>query len=225
MSTSSVPSPGRIPGRRIGILMENDFVEHEVSYYQRRFTEEGAEVVLLTRLWGQRSMSFTGTEYRAPVTVTVGEDLEALDYTQLSRFSALVVPSGQVSDRLRYSEDVERPAPAVELMRRAFRLPNLVKAFSCHGLALVSAAPELIRGREVTCHNNLVGDVRNMGATYTNQDVVIDNDLVTTRTVNECHLLARSVIELLDPTTAPAGAGTGAGAGSGADTAAAGGPA
>ncbi|MEO3751592.1 DJ-1/PfpI family protein [Streptomyces sp. B6B3] len=200
MTTAPSPSPGRLTGKRIGLLMESDFVEEEISYYQRRFAEEGAEVLLLTRLWGQPSLTFTGHEQRAPVTVT--EDLEQLDYTALSRFSALVVPSGQVSDRLRYSEDVAEPAPAVELMRRAFRLPNLVKAFSCHGLLLVTAAPELVRGREVTCHNNLVGDVRNMGAVYTNQDVVIDNDLVTTRTVDECHLLARSVIDMLDPATA-----------------------
>ncbi|MDT0270317.1 DJ-1/PfpI family protein [Streptomyces sp. DSM 44915] len=210
MTTRPTPSPSRLAGRRIGILMENDFVEEEISYYRRRFAEEGAEVVLLTRLWGQSHLSFNGAEFRAPVTVS--DDLEALDYTQLSRFSALVVPSGQVSDRLRYSEDVEQPAPAVELMRRAFRLPNLVKAFSCHGLLLVSAAPELIRGREVTCHNNLVGDVRNMGGNYTNQDVVVDRDLVTSRTVAECHLLARSVIDLLaPPATGAALAGPAAG--------------
>ncbi|GAA0691343.1 type 1 glutamine amidotransferase domain-containing protein [Kitasatospora atroaurantiaca] len=188
--------PERLTGRRIGILMESDFVEDEISYYRRRFTEEGAEVVLLTRLWGQPSLTFTGHEHRAPVTVSA--DFETLDYGELSRLSALVVPSGMVADRLRYSEDVDQPAPAVELMRRAFRLPRLVKAFSCHGLLLMSAAPELVRDRPVTCHNNLVGDVRNMGAVYTNQDVVVDNDLVTARTVDHCHLLARSVIELLD---------------------------
>ncbi|MDT0318410.1 MULTISPECIES: DJ-1/PfpI family protein [unclassified Streptomyces] len=205
MTTQPSPTRGRLAGKRVGILMENDFVEEEISYYRRRFAEEGAEVTLLTRLWGRPSLTFTGAEQRAPLTVT--EDLEALDYTQLARLSALIVPSGQVSDRLRYSEDVERLAPAVELMCRAFRLPNLVKGFSCHGLALVSATPELVRGREVTCHNNLVGDIRNMGAMYTNQDVVVDGDLVTSRTVDQCHLLARSVIDLLDPVPEPAVAG------------------
>ncbi|MYV39597.1 thiamine biosynthesis protein ThiJ [Streptomyces sp. SID1328] len=193
-----MPRP-RLADRRIGILAESDFVEEEISYYQHRFAEEGAEVVLLTRLWGNPSLTFTGHEQRAPLTVS--GDLEELDYTELSRYSALLVPSGMVSDRLRFSEDVDTPAPAVELMRRAFRLPRLVKAFSCHALSLVSAAPELIAGRPVTCHNNLVGDVRNMGAVYTNQDVVADDDLVTGRTVAECHLLARAVIELLDRPT------------------------
>ncbi|MFI9271089.1 DJ-1/PfpI family protein [Kitasatospora sp. NPDC052896] len=196
MTQNTSVSPGRLIGRRIGILVESDFVEDEISYYRRRFAEEGAEVVLLTRLWGQPSLTFTGHEHRAPLTVT--EDLESLDYGELSRYSALVVPSGMVADRLRYSEDVDQPAPAVDLMRRAFRLPHVVKAFSCHGLLLMSAAAELVRDRQVTCHNNLVGDVRNMGAVYANQDVVVDGDLVTGRTVDHCHLLVRAVIDVLD---------------------------
>ncbi|MEU0688398.1 DJ-1/PfpI family protein [Streptomyces uncialis] len=199
MSTSlQLPRP-RLAGLRIGLLAESDYVEEEISYYRRRFAEEGAEVVLLTRLWGQPSLTFTGHEQRAPLTVS--GDLEELDYARLAGYAALVVPSGQVADRLRYSEDVSTAAPAVELMRRAFRMPRLVKAFSCHALSLVSAAPGLVRGRPVTCHNNLVGDVRNMGALYTDQDVVADGDLLTGRTVDECHLLARAVIERLDPTT------------------------
>ncbi|MDJ0466583.1 DJ-1/PfpI family protein [Streptomyces sp. H27-C3] len=199
MSTSlSLPRP-RLAGLRIGILAESDFVEEEIFYYQRRFLEEGAEVVLLTRLWGQPSLTFTGHEQQA--SLTVSGDLEKLDYAALSGYAALVVPSGQVADRLRFSEDVSEPAPAVDLMRRAFRMPRLLKAFSCHALSLVSSAPELVRDRPVTCHNNLVGDVRNMGAVYTNQDVVVDGDLVTSRTVAECHLLARAVIEQLAPET------------------------
>ncbi|CAL9674790.1 DJ-1/PfpI family protein [Streptomyces sp. enrichment culture] len=197
MSTSPpLPRP-RLAGLRIGLLTESDFVEEEISYYRRRFSEEGADVVLLTRLWGQPSLTFTGHEQRAPLTVS--GDLEKLDYAELSGYAALVVPSGQVADRLRFTENVNEPAPAVDLMRRAFRMPKLIKAFSCHALSLVSSAPELIRDRAVTCHNNLVGDVRNMGALYINQDVVADGDLITSRTVAECHLLARAVIEQLDP--------------------------
>lgn len=197
MSFEAPAASGRLAGKRIGILMESDFVENEISYYRMRFAEEGARVDLVTRLWGAESLTFTGHEYRATVEVT--NDLEQLDFDALSETDALIVPSGMVADRLRYSEDVNRLAPAVELMRRAFRMPNLIKAFSCHGLLLLSTVPELIRGRSVTCHNNLVGDVRNMGAVYTGQDVVVDQDLVTARTVDHCHLLARAVIDKLDP--------------------------
>ncbi|MFG1918885.1 DJ-1/PfpI family protein [Micromonospora sp. NPDC048898] len=187
------PQRGRLAGRRIGILLESDYVEPEISYYRLRFAEEGAEVVLLTRLWGNDSLTFTGHEYRAPLTVD--GDLERLDFAEIARLSALIVPAGMVADRLRYTEDVDRPAPAVQLLRRAFRLPHLVKGFICHGLWLMSTAPELIEDRSVTCHNNLVGDVRNMGANYVGSDVVVDGDLVTGRTVEQAHVFARTVIE------------------------------
>jgi protease I len=58
---------GRLTGARVGILMESDFYEPEIFYYQRRFAEEGAEVRFLTRLWGQRSITFHGHEFRAPL--------------------------------------------------------------------------------------------------------------------------------------------------------------
>ncbi|RKN36721.1 thiamine biosynthesis protein ThiJ [Streptomyces hoynatensis] len=202
MTTAAMDAPLR--GRRIGILLESDYIEEEIAYYRRRFAEEGAEVVLLSRLWGQESLVFTGHEQRAPLAVS--GDLEALDYQELTGYAALVVPGGMVADRLRYSESTTGTAPAVALMRRAFRIRHLVKAFSCHGLWLLSTATDLVRDRPVACHNNLIGDVRNMGAQYVDQDLVVDGDLVTGRTVDHCHLLARAVITSLTR----AGAGPGA---------------
>jgi protease I len=193
MTSPELLAPGRLAGHHIGILLESDYVEPEIAYYQLRFAEEGAQVSLYTRLWGNDELTFSGHEYRAPLTVR--GDLATLDYSALSQLSALIVPGGMVADRLRYSEDPDRLAPAVELMRRAFRLPNLVKGIICHGLWLLAPAADLVRGRAVTCHNNLVADVRLMGARYVGQDVVVDGDLVTGRSADRCHLFARAVIE------------------------------
>jgi protease I len=49
----------------------------------------------------------------------------------------------------------------------------------------------------VVCHNNLYGDVKNMGAVYVDEDVVIDGDLVTGRTGGHCHMFARAIIDML----------------------------
>src|ERR671915_539206 len=112
---------GRLAGRTIAILMEGDFVEPEVHYYQRRFAEEGAHTEFLTRLWGQRELTFNGHEYQQPFTVN--GDLEAVDEERLRAIDALIVPSGMVSDRLRYSEDIDALAPATRLLKRAFAIP------------------------------------------------------------------------------------------------------
>ncbi|MGC9670566.1 DJ-1/PfpI family protein [Planosporangium sp. 12N6] len=187
---------GPLTGARIAVLVESDFFEPEIHYYQRRFAEEGAEVHFLTRLWGQESLTFTGHEWRAPFTAH--ESVEGVDDAALRSYDAMIVPSGMVSDRLRYTEDVARLAPAVDLMRRAFAEPGILKGVICHGFWLLASIPETIRGRKVVCHNNLVGDVRNMGAEYVDADVVVDgDDLVTGRTGMHAHLFARQIIDRL----------------------------
>lgn len=187
---------GPLTGTKIAILMESDYFEPEIHYYQRRFAEEGAEVHFLSRLWGQQSITFTGHEWRAPFAVQ--ESVEGIDDATLRSYAAVIVPSGMVSDRLRYTEDVTVLAPAVDLVRRAFAEPGILKGVICHGFWLLAPIPETIRGRKVVCHNNLVGDVRNMGAEYVDSDVVVDgDDLVTGRTGMHAHLFARQIIDIL----------------------------
>jgi protease I len=184
-----------LAGKKIGILMESDFYEHEIFYYQLRFPEEGAEVHFLTRLWGQPSITFTGHEYKIPMQVN--ESFEGMSDDELRSYSAMIVPSAMVSDRLRYTEDVSKLPPATLFMQRAFAEPGILKGIICHGMWLMAPMPELVRGRKVVAHNNLHGDVKNMGAVYTDQDVVVDDDLVTGRTGGHCHLFARQIIEML----------------------------
>jgi protease I len=181
-----------LAGKKIGVLIESDFYEHEIWYYQQRFPEEGAEVHFLSRLWNQASLRFKGHEYGAPFECR--ESFEAIDDTTLRSFAAIIVPSGMVADRLRYATEPTTLAPAVQFLRRAFAQRHLVKGIICHGMWLAAPVPELVRDRPVACHNNLYGDVINMGARYVDQDLVEDGDLITARTGDHCHLLARAII-------------------------------
>lgn len=184
-----------LKGKKIAILMEADWYEPEIWYYRLRFAEEGAEVHFLTRMWGQPSLTFLGHEFRAPFEVR--DSFEEMDDETLRSFSAVIVPAGMVADRLRYTEDINKLPPAVEFLKRAFAEKSIIKGIICHGLWLVAPAPELVRGRRLVVHNNLLGDARNMGADYVDEDVVVDNDLVTARSGGHCHLFARKIIELL----------------------------
>ncbi|MCC9312246.1 DJ-1/PfpI family protein [Kitasatospora sp. RB6PN24] len=182
-------------GQKIAVLMESDFYEPEILYYQRRFAEEGAEVHFLTRLWGNERLVFRGHEHRMPFEVS--ESFEDLDEYALKEFAALIVPSGIVADRLRYTDDVNQLPPAAALLRRAFADPAIIKGIICHGMWLAAPIPAVIRGRRAVVHNNLLGDLRNMGGVYVDEDVVVDEDLVTARTGNHCHLFARQIIDEL----------------------------
>ena len=67
-----------------------------------------------------------------------------------------------------------------------------------HPTLFLLLAAEMLKGRKVVAHPNLYGDVKNMGAIYTDQDVVVDgDDLVTARTGNHAGEFARKIIDLL----------------------------
>lgn len=185
----------KLKGKKIGILFEADYFENEIFYYKFRFPEEGADIHFLTRLWGQPKITFLGHEYRAPMDCW--ESFENMSDEELRSYDAIIVPSGMVSDRLRYTEDVEKIPPATEFLKRAFAEKSILKGIICHGLWLVAPATELVKGRPLVCHNNLIGDAKAYGAIYTNEDVVVDGDLVTGRSGGHAHLFARKIIELL----------------------------
>lgn len=186
-----------LEGKKVAVMIESDFYEPEIHYYQHRFREEGIDLHFLTRLWGQDRIAFKGHEYHVPFD-DIEETFENITDAQLREYSAIIVPSGMVADRLRYTEDIHKLPPATEFLQRAFREKSIIKGIICHGMWLVAPAPELVLGRRVVAHNNLLGDVKNMGALYVDEDVVVDGeDLVTARTGGHCHLLARTIIEMM----------------------------
>jgi protease I len=182
-------------GKKIAVLLETDFYEKEIFYYQLRFAEEGATVHFLTRLWGQPRITFHGHEFKIPIDCD--ESFENMSDDELASYSAIIVPAGMVADRLRYTEDVHQLPPATAFMKRAFAEKEIIKGIICHGMWLMAPAAEIIKGRKAVVHNNLVGDARCYGLEYVDQDVVVDGDLVTARTGAHCHLFARKIIDML----------------------------
>ncbi len=184
-----------LKGKKIAVLIESDYYENEIHYYQHRFPEEGMELHFLSHLWGQPSLVFNGHEYKAPLEVN--RSFETLSDDDIRGYAAVIVPSGMVADRLRYTEDVDRIPPATEFLARAFAQKSVLKGIICHGLWLTAPRTELIQDRPLTCHNNLIGDAKAYGALYRDEDLVVDGDLVTARTGGHCHLLARALIDKL----------------------------
>ncbi len=184
-----------LKGKKVGILLESDYYENEIFYYQHRFPEEEIELHFLTRLWGCQSLTFKGHEYHIPMECR--ESFENMSDAELKSYSAIIVPAGQVADRLRYTDDVKKVPPATQFLARAFAEKKIVKGIICHGLWLVAPMPELVKGRKMTCHNNLLGDARAYGVDFVDQDLVVDGDLVSARTGGHCHLMARKIIEMM----------------------------
>lgn len=182
--------------KKICVLVENRFIDYEISYYMHRFKEEGIQVDFMTRLWGQPKLTFKGMELG--MELSVDKSFEDMADDALSSYSAVIMPSGYVADMLRYAEKPGELSPAVSFMKRAMANKRIIKGAICHSLWIFDPIPETIRGRKVTCHNNVIGSVNNTGAIYVDKDIVIDNDLITARTGGLFAPFARTIIEEIE---------------------------
>ncbi len=190
-------SSGPLQGKKIAVLVESEFVPHEIATYQQRFADYGAEVHLLSRLWGNASLTFVSDVEKPdekPEILTVDLDFTKVD---LDDYAAVIMAANYPSVRLRWlgDGDVEqdpdgqpiihgnsgRRAAAVQFFYRAMLNPRLVKGFPCHALWILTPIPEVLAGRRVTCNRVMLGDVRNAGGLYVPpvKGVAIDGDLVT----------------------------------------------
>ena len=200
-------------GKKIAVLVENMFVRDEIEAYRKRFSDLGAEVHLMSKLWGRGKLPFVSTvdqpegdleETRKRLQfLDVSIDFEQVD---VHDYAAVIMAASYASVRLRHFETPEgasirpemaRTAPAVRFFADAMRDPRIVKGALCHGLWLLTPTPELLAGRRVICHEVVLADVTNAGAVYTPSpdNVVIDGDLVTGRTWNQVVPFIKAIVE------------------------------
>jgi putative intracellular protease/amidase len=195
-------------GKRIAVLVDNQFIPEEIASYREHFGRLGARLELITRRWGQPQRVYIGDavsdlelendpakqKERFP---NVSFDKEGIpssskldhlivekdfDDVSPSDYAAILMAANYCSVRLRYSEDGEpRNAPGVKFFVKAMGNPAIVKGALCHGLWILTPYPETLKDREVICHQVVTADVRNAGGLVKADptNVVIDDDLVT----------------------------------------------
>ena len=150
---------------KIGVLIEEHFDETEYRRFNQFFPEHGYQIDYISHLWNQPQLTFKGNDFTQEVTVT--KEVQNINITD---YQAFILIGGYAMDRLRYQEHPQQgksnQAPAVEFLRQAVRAMDrgqLKIGTICHSLWLFCAAPELLKGREVTCAHNIMGDVQNAG--------------------------------------------------------------
>jgi protease I len=186
----AIPS---LEGKKIAVLVESEFVPGEIVAYRYGFTALGAEVHFMSRLWDQPNVTFVSdVEHAGEVPVTLQVDLD-FQKVRLEDYAAVLMAANYTSVRLRYFEpppgqpvtpDMVKSAPAVQFFAKAMQNKSIVKGALCHALWILTPNPELLQGRKVICHEVMLADVLNCGATYipiqnARNGVVVDEDLVT----------------------------------------------
>ena len=167
-------------GKTVAILVENLYQELEVWYPLLRLREAGARVVTV----GQEACQTYTSKHGYPVTAD-----RALAQVSAGELDALVIPGGYAPDILR------RYPKALDLVRDMNAAGKIVAAI-CHA-AWVLCSAGILKGRRATCFFAIKDDLIHAGASYVDEEVVVDRNLITSRKPDDLPAFCREIIAAL----------------------------
>lgn len=158
----------QLENKRIAILVENGFEQEELTRPRTALEEAGAVTTIISPA-GEKVKGWDHTDWGEQFVVDI--HLEDADPDQ---FDALLLPGGVMNpDKLRRNEQAQ------EFVQHFFAAGKVVAAI-CHApWTLIDAG--LAADRRLTSYHTLQTDLKNAGAEWLDEEVVIDGNLVTSR--------------------------------------------
>lgn len=174
-----------LEGKTVALLVEDDYNLDEFIYPLHRFAEAGATV---------KVVGTSRAEVFASHDRQVRADLPAAD-AAVADFDAVIIPGGYAPDKMR------RDADMVAFVRDMDLAGKPVAAICHAGWMLVSA--KIVSGRDATCFYSVRDDLEAAGAHWLDEPVVVDRNLVTSRTPSDLPVFCAAVIEIMEREPAP----------------------
>jgi len=187
----------RLNGKRVAILVADDFEESELTEPKRALEEAGARAEVIAPKPGQvQAMRHDQKAGSVPVDRT-------LDEANPAQYDALVLPGGALN------ADFLRVQPKAQQFARAIDQSGKPIAVICHGPWLLVSAG-LTRDRTLTSYHTIQDDIRNAGGRWEDREVVRDLNWVSSRSPKDLPAFNRAMLDLIAQGAAqPAGAGAG----------------
>lgn len=164
----------------VAVLAENIYEDLEAWYPILRLREAGVKVTIIGP---EKGVTYT-SKHGYPLKSEMG-----IKSARAARFDGVVIPGGYAPDKMR------RDKAMVTFVQDIHKKGGLVASI-CHGPWLMAEA-DILRGRKVTCVTAIKTDLVNAGATYQNKEVVIDGNLITSRTPPDLPAMMRACLEFL----------------------------
>jgi protease I len=169
-----------LEGTRVALLIEDDYQELEAWYPKLRLEEAGAVV----RVIG----SGTKTTYHSKLGYPMDADASPADVSA-EDFDAVIVPGGFAPDHMRLHR------PMIDLVRDVFEAGKLTASICHGGWILVSAGA--LKGRRATGYDPIRDDVENAGGHWVDESVVVDGNVITSRTPPDLPDFLREIVGYL----------------------------
>ncbi|MET0998854.1 MAG: type 1 glutamine amidotransferase domain-containing protein [Marmoricola sp.] len=174
-----------LSGKKIAIIATDHFEEAELVTPRDELAGAGAEGEVYSASGDTNPAGEGDTSPTQKVEVD-----GAFGDLDVSSVDAVVVPGGTVNaDHLRVDEDAQ------QIVRAAYDGDKVV-AVICHGPWLLVNAG-LAEGRRLTSYSSLALDLKNAGATWVDEEVVVDGKLITSRNPDDLPAFVNAITEAL----------------------------
>ena len=170
--------------KRVAILVTDGFEQVELTGPKETLEKAGATADIVSAKNGE----LTGWNHTTPASkFHVDKTFESI---RMEDYDAVLLPGGVVnSDTIRMDE------MAQELVRDAART-NKTIAVICHGGWLLISA-DLVKGKRMTSWPSLTDDLKNAGAEWVDEEVVVDGQLISSRKPDDIPAFSQALIEAL----------------------------
>lgn len=172
-------------GKKIAVLVAEQYQELEVWYPLLRFREDGAQTLAIG--------AEAGKTYNSKKGYPVVADRSIAD-VRTEDFDAVVIPGGWAPDYLRQDERM------VNFVREMNAAGKVVAAICHAGWMLASA--DIVRGRTATCYRAVRDDLINAGARFVDEEVAVDDNLITARKPEDLPAFCREIARALETSVA-----------------------
>lgn len=172
-----------LEGLKVAILVDDGFEQVELVEPRKALDQAGAETSVVSPK-SERVCGWDFTDWGDELPVDV-----PLDGAKPDDFDALLLPGGV------FNPDALRMQPKAVAFVKAFFDAGKPVASICHGPWTVIEAGAA-QGRRIAAWPSLKTDLRNAGAEWVDQEVVVDGNLVTSRNPDDIPAFNRAMIEL-----------------------------
>lgn len=172
----------KLTGKKVAILVADGFEQVEMTEPKKALEQAGAKTTIV---------SLKSGKVRGWKTTDWGDEFEVDELVKNAKaqdFDALLLPGGVKNP------DYLRVEPDAVNFARAFLEAGKPVAAICHGpWTLIETG--LIKGRRMTSYPSIRTDLKNAGAQWVDEEVVVDNGLVTSRKPDDIPAFNRKMIE------------------------------
>ena len=165
--------------RKVLIIVDDNFNSEEFIYPFYRMKEAGFQVVVAAKAKQQ-------VKDKHGFTVNADADIANCNADE---FDAVIIPGGYAPDKLRMQAEV------LDLVRKMDRDKKVIAAICHAGWVIASAG--IIKGRKVTSYIAIKDDMANAGGIWSDQEVAVDGNLITSRKPADLPAFCREILKKL----------------------------